>query len=325
MADDTDNVRSPQPNVKVRTPRPRAQGCMMTASPRLSSGRDSLNANAVGSWVSWDQAADIVGCPVPTIDWHSRTGRIKTRPHYGNRPTIDAASLEEFREWWQAKEKRREERRQERSSGRPRRPRQSASPPAPPGPAEDWVTVADACEALDLTESTVRHHIRRGDLESTRVGRRVWLSARSVREYAQDREGRISEADAAKLVGCSKDVINRAVAAGKISQREVSNRAVPSLDLSSVQAFKAEWDARRARREAAHREAAALQAELGPPQDGEVWLTTKVVAVMFGVSTSWVRDLAREGRLPHYRAPNGRRYFRRDHVEQVAAARAAVR
>ena len=275
-------------------------------------------------WVSWDEAAEIVGCPVPTIDWHTRTGRIKTRPHRGNRPTIDAASLEEFREWWQARERAREERRQQ-PTPRRRTRKSTATASIRPEPAEDWVTVADACEALGLTESTVRHHIRRGDLESTRIGRRVWLSAASVREYAQDREGRISESDAAKLVGCSKDVINRAVAAGKIQQREVSNRAVPSLEFASVEAFKAEWNAKRARREAAKQEAAALQTELGPPQDGEVWLPTKVVAAMFGVSTSWVRDLARGGRLPHYTAPNGRRYFRRDHVERVAAARAAYR
>ena len=73
------------------------------------------------------------------------------------------------------------------------------------------MTVADACNQLGLTESTVRHHIRRGELESTRMGRRVWLSVRSVSEFAQDREGRISESDAAELVGCSRETITRAV------------------------------------------------------------------------------------------------------------------
>ena len=260
-------------------------------------------------WISWDQAAQIVGCPVPTIDWHTRTGRIKTRPHHGNRPTIDAASLEEFKAWWQSRDHREVPARRKRRPARPERP-------------EGWMKVETACEVLSLSESTVRYHVRRGDLESMRQGRYVWLSETSVREYAEDRAGRMSQEDAARLCGCSRDTITLAVKAGKIVQHEVTNRSRPSLDRKSVEAFKAERDAKRARREEERAEEARIQAELGPPKDGEVWFTTAVVAAMFGVSTSWVRSLARDGRLPHYEAPGGKRYFRRDHVERVGAVRA---
>ena len=50
--------------------------------------------------MSWPEAAELVGCPVPTIDWHTRTGRIETRPFNGPRPTLKRASVEEFALWW---------------------------------------------------------------------------------------------------------------------------------------------------------------------------------------------------------------------------------
>lgn len=86
-----------------------------------------------------------------------------------------------------------------------KRPSRGEPRPKPhaPTPAEDWMNVADACEVRGFSESTMRHYIRRGDLETTRQGRYVWVSAKSVREYAQDSEGRISERDAAELLGCS--------------------------------------------------------------------------------------------------------------------------
>src|SRR6476661_2213733 len=99
----------------------------------------------VDEWVSWDQAAEIVGCPVPTIDWHTRTGRIKTRPHQGNRPTVDAASLEGFREWWQAREREREERRSQ-PRRRRTRSRPADAPSARPQGNEDWLNISEACE-----------------------------------------------------------------------------------------------------------------------------------------------------------------------------------
>lgn len=98
-------------------------------------------------------------------------------------------------------------------------------------------------------------------------------------------------------------------------------RGGPLTRTLSVEAFKLEWDAKLARRESAKQEARSTPAELGPPEDGEVWVTTRAVAALLGVSTSWVRDLARSGRLPHYAAPDGRRYFRRDHMEHVVAIR----
>jgi hypothetical protein len=47
--------------------------------------------------VTWSQAAEIVACPVPTIDWYSRLGRIEKRPSRGPRPTLRRSSVVEFR------------------------------------------------------------------------------------------------------------------------------------------------------------------------------------------------------------------------------------
>jgi hypothetical protein len=34
----------------------------------------------LSEWITWEQAAAIVGCPVPTIDYNARVGRIETHP-----------------------------------------------------------------------------------------------------------------------------------------------------------------------------------------------------------------------------------------------------
>ncbi|MDE0775443.1 MAG: helix-turn-helix domain-containing protein [Nocardioides sp.] len=55
-----------------------------------------------------------------------------------------------------------------------------------------------------------------------------------------------------------------------------------------------------------------------------MWLDTTTAALVLGISTGRVRQLARSGRLP-FTEHAGRRWFARHHVEQRAAARALAR
>jgi hypothetical protein len=126
---------------------------------------------------------------------------------------------------------------------------------------------------------------------------------------------------ASHLVGCGAKTIEKAVRGGRIIQREVTSTAAPSLDRASVLEFGEAWAAQK--RAQAER-AARRGRRSGPPEDGNVWLDTSTSALVLGVSGSLVWQLARQGRLPgivHY----GRRWFRREHVEQAAAARALSR
>lgn len=59
----------------------------------------------------------------------------------------------------------------------------------------------------------------------------------------------------------------------------------------------------------------------GPLRDGHVWLNSQTAALLLGVGRTRVSQLAARGSLPHQRH-GGRLWFRRDQIEQVAAARA---
>ena len=52
------------------------------------------------AWLSWPEAAELVGVPVSTIDWYTRQGRIEHWPAKGQRPSLKRESVEEFAAWW---------------------------------------------------------------------------------------------------------------------------------------------------------------------------------------------------------------------------------
>ena len=51
-------------------------------------------------------------------------------------------------------------------------------------------------------------------------------------------------------------------------------------------------------------------------------LTSKDVALVFGVTTTTVREWAEEGKLPSFKTPGGHRRFRREDVYAVRDASA---
>lgn len=209
-------------------------------------------------WVTWPQAAEIVGCPVPTIDWYTRNGRIEKRPFRGPRPTLKRTSVEEFARWWGERQRARERRRLQQVRAKERRRRVQVQPPAPTG----WMSTSDAADVLGVTASHVVWLVGRGHLEAHRALSRCWVrtsSARLLIRRRQDEAKWISAASAAALVDCSPGTILRAAAKGQIVQRRVE-RQRPSLSKDSVVAYQ------RARAEAARRQPPHQAGSRGQPR-----------------------------------------------------------
>ena len=127
----------------------------------------------------------------------------------------------------------------------------------------------------------------------------------------------VSWQTAAAMVGCSQTTIHRHVRKGDLVRRP-ADRNTRSLERESVEAFARRW------RAVAEERAAWVPVQHGPPDDGDVWLDARTVALMLEVSTTRVDQLARADRLPYTRH-GVRRWFRRCHIEQIAAARALTR
>lgn len=176
-------------------------------------------------WLTWPQAAELAGCPVPTVEHYARTGRIERRPGPG-RPSLRRESVEEFVIWWQQESSRRAQRLADKEQRRIR-------PPEPEG----WILAKDAAELLGHAHSD---HIvwlaRQGRFEARKVGVRWWVREAEIREYKDGRDQWVSHIKAAEIVGCSRDTIRRAVNSGKIEKRDV-HRTRASLSRASVFAF----------------------------------------------------------------------------------------
>lgn len=274
-------------------------------------------------WLTWPQAAELVGCPIPTIDWYTRTGRIKKRPKVGTRPSLAKSSVEEFALWWRDRDVARMRRRQERAEKAARLERHRAHAerlgirptrmPNAQDTAMGWLTTIEAAELLGVSRESVMRLVADAGCRTERVGHRWWIDQADVRNLAAERSQWISFAAAATLVGCSKGAIKTAVSAGKI-RRRVVHRSQPSLNTESVSTFAQLWATKKERR--------LQRRDNGPPADGEVWLDSTTTALVLGVSRSRVSQLALAERLP-CTVRNGRRWFQRTHVEQAAAARSA--
>lgn len=265
---------------------------------------------ADSQWLTWEQAADLVGCPVPTIDWHKRAGRIRSRHQ---RPSLERASVEEFARWWR---KRRDDREARRALAQSRNPRR---PPEPTG----WLSTDQAAEVMGCTTRNVARLAQNGALEATRSGGRLWLRETDVANFVAHRDHWISHAAAASIAGCSPSTIHRAVAHGAIMARQVSAPARPSLSRTSVQEFAADLALRRQHTAQARADAEDRRPASGPPDDGDVWLDAGTTALVLGISTTRLGQLAPAGRVPH-QVRGRRRWYRRGDIERLAAARAGA-
>jgi len=160
-----------------------------------------------------------------------------------------------------------------------------------------------------------------GRLPAKKLGGRWWLDERAVRERLAEEARWVSMVDAAAIVGCHPKTVLEHAKAGDIEQRQ-ANRGSPSLLRTSVEAFGVRW------RAVAGGGGAAVCGPVSrsprPSEDGHEWIGVAEVAELLRVSTTRVGQMARADRVP-WIEHGGRRWFRRDLIEGVAAARAFAR
>lgn len=112
-------------------------------------------------WISWADAAVLLGCPASTVEHHARLGHIQRRPHAGGRPTLNRASVLAFAPMWDAIARRR------RNNGEIARYRTGEFDVD----TTTWITLAEAAEMLGSTPQNAGLRARRHKVRSIRVGR----------------------------------------------------------------------------------------------------------------------------------------------------------
>jgi hypothetical protein len=128
---------------------------------------------------------------------------------------------------------------------------------------------------------------------------------------------RITQRQAAEILGCHVSLIGKLVARGALT----SYGGRGSLSREQVQALAA---FRRAAAEVVKPEHIRKphrppRTSGRPPDADHDWLRTREAAAFMGVSRPAISQRARRGRLP-YVEHEGRRWFRRDHLELVKHA-----
>ena len=128
---------------------------------------------------------------------------------------------------------------------------------------------------------------------------------------------RITQAQAAEILGCHVSLIGKLVARGALTS--YGGRASLSRDEVAAlaefrRAAQAQADADREMRTSEPARPAPT-----PPDSEHVWLSTAGAAAFMGVSVPAIAKRANHGRLP-YVENEGRRWFRRDHLELIKHA-----
>lgn len=279
-------------------------------------------------WISWEEASNLTGIRVPTIEHATRVNRIKRRPARGILPSLDRGSVLEWADWQREQVAQREARRREReeASVAKRRLRDALRPKDRQlGPPEEgsWLSLPAAAQRLDVGVETIRRWLDDERLEGVQRAQR-WVTEESVDRIVAHRRADadtwISMKQARAIVGHSDLVIARLVTEGLIVQRP-GPRGQASINRQSAEkAGRVLFD--REQRVRAEREHRADLRRLGfPPDDGHVWLSVKTAALILGLSESGTTLRIRSGRLPATRRAR-RWWIRREDAEQAAAARA---
>lgn len=301
-----------------------------------------------GSWVSWEEAAELAGVRVPTIEHAVRVNRINHRPRNGPQPTLDRDSVLAWASWYREVKQGQVQRRAERERLReasPRRRRERGDGGASRaqrlaalaqaagtvdaegdggGAAAEWLSVQAAALALSCSVSSVARWAEAGLLVVSVAAGEAQLSresvSRLVAERAADAQGWVSQADAAAIVGCSHARVPELVAQGLLIQRP-GPRGQASISRESADEAAQVWADRQAAAHAAREARAAKRPSNAAPNDGQVWVTTETSALALGMSRNGVGERIRAGTLPAVLRGN-RYWLRRTDVETASAARA---
>lgn len=122
------------------------------------------NLGCMTRWVTYLEAARIVGCTPATITNAVRAGHITSRHAGRAHPALDRLTVDQFA---QAFAERRDQ------AGQARRRR--AENTEPPDTVHLWLTPAETADPLGISDVRVRQLAQRDRLPHTRRGRRVWI------------------------------------------------------------------------------------------------------------------------------------------------------
>lgn len=127
-------------------------------------------------WVTYVEAAKIVGCSEPTISKAILAGQIVSR-HAGRKlPALDRDTVEEFARRFAERQAYREHRRRAR-----------ADRIEPPDMDHLWLTPNEAGDVLGITGRRVIQIVERDRLPHTRRGRRIWIRLDHAQQAAAAR------------------------------------------------------------------------------------------------------------------------------------------
>jgi excisionase family DNA binding protein len=140
--------------------------------------RDAVAAYAVeeARWITWVEAARLIGAPRHVVESWIRDGRLRTRVAPRAKPSVERLSAEALAVEWRAIVAEREaKRRAQRRSVEARR--RLASPPAD---GQEWLTPSQAAELLGCSQQAVRNRVHSERMPGIQVGGRIWIRRRDV-------------------------------------------------------------------------------------------------------------------------------------------------
>lgn len=127
-------------------------------------------------WITWVEAADVIGCNRHVVESLVRAGTLTTRQAPRPKPSILREDAEAYRPVWEAQQA---DRRRQRAA----RTRAAAVRDAlrqPPDGSGAWLTPTEAAERLGMSRQGVQNRINQGRLPATQIGRRWWVRSDHV-------------------------------------------------------------------------------------------------------------------------------------------------
>lgn len=131
-------------------------------------------------WITAFDAAALVGCHRHTIDRYAQAGHIARRFPSGRKsPTLNRVSVEEFAQWWCARELEAVERRLKRDAARS----------GPPEDGDVWLDSTTASLVVGVSPQYLRRLARQGRLPAAATAGRPkwWFRRQDVEQFAAAR------------------------------------------------------------------------------------------------------------------------------------------
>lgn len=163
----------------------------MARSGRLTSryeGRWLVHRDAVAAyaaeearWITWMQAARLIGAPRSAVESWIRDGRLRTRQAAPSKPSVERSSAEALVPEWREIAAEREARRQARRS----RLEARRQVPGPPGEGDEWLTTSQAAEILGCSPRLVRRRFHSERLSGIQRDGQIWLRRNDVERFCR--------------------------------------------------------------------------------------------------------------------------------------------